>query len=137
MHETTRSKAKLLPSPLEIRGAPVVSGAGRGKKIGIPTVNLNLKAAPSSLEQGVYACRIFIKGKRYMGAMHFGPRPVFSDSDSFEVYVLDTTLTEVAETVDLTIVAKIREIQNFPSAEILKTAIADDVRAVRAILKHA
>ncbi|MFA5800468.1 MAG: riboflavin kinase [Candidatus Peribacteraceae bacterium] len=137
MQNNLRPKASLLPKPVELRDAPVVEGAGRGRLLGIPTLNINLKAAPPSLTHGVYACWIEFKSERHMGAMHFGPRPVFSDSDSFEVHVIDATPRQRPATVDITVVAKLRDIKKFPSAEALKTEIHRDIRQVRAILHRA
>ena len=115
--------------------AHVVHGAGRGRKLKIPTINVALGDAPPSLMHGVYACRIVLDDRQYMGAMHYGPRPVFADSESLEVHVLDAALTAVPEEVTLEVVARLRDVQNFPDAQSLKNAIADDIRSVRAILR--
>ena len=72
-----------------------------------------------------------------MGAMHYGPRPVFADSVSFEIHLLDVVPKERPENVDIAIVGKIRDIKHFPSPEALKTAIEHDIREVRAMLSHA
>ena len=117
-----------------ITGAKVVSGAGRGRAIGIPTLNVELSSAPKNLEHGVFACRIDFDGKEHTGAMHFGPRPVFRDTDSLEVHVLDTNIAVRPDRVNIAVIAKIRDIANFENVDALKTAIAEDISAVRAIL---
>lgn len=124
-----------LPEPIRITAAPIVSGASRGRRIGIPTLNIDLSVIPKELQHGIYACWIRIGDKQYRGAMHYGPRPVFQDSETFEVHVLDAVLNESPETVDIDIVARIRDVQNLESIEALKKAIAADIEAVRAMLK--
>lgn len=121
--------------PLTIKEAVVIPGRSRGRRIGIPTLNIDLRAIPKELEHGIYACWITVNGKRLMGAMHYGPRPVFKDSETFEVHVLDAALAESPKTVDIEIVARIRDVENFASTEALKETIAADIAAVRAILK--
>ncbi len=124
----------LLPETVMITGAKVVSGAGRGRTIGIPTLNVELNSAPKNLEHGVFACRISFDGKNHLGAMHFGPRPVFQDVDSLEVHVLDTNITTRPDRVNIAVIAKIRDITNFENVDALTQAIAADISAVRAIL---
>lgn len=69
-----------------------------------------------------------------MGAMHYGPRPVFKASDSLEIHVIDFEVPRSPETADLTVVARLRDIKNFPGPEELKAAIKTDIEQVRAIL---
>lgn len=114
--------------------ARVVSGAGRGKDLGAPTINLDLSQVPSSLEEGIYACMAVIDGKSLQAAMHYGPRPVFKDSLSCEVHLLDVTLEHAPETLEVEVVAYLREVRDFPTPEDLMTQIADDILKTRAIL---
>jgi FAD synthase len=100
----------------------------------VPTINLELADVPPSLMHGIYACSAVIGGKTYKSAVHYGPRPVFKDSESFEVHILDAAIPDPPETLELTVVARLRDVENFPDAEALKAAIADDIAAVRAIL---
>jgi len=125
------------PFPLEIKRAKVVSGAGRGRGLNVPTLNIDLNAVPSGLSHGIYACWINIGGRKYMGAMHYGPRPVFKDSDSLEIHVIDSIIAQPPETADLTVVARLRDVRNFPGPEELKAAIKTDIEQVRAILSGA
>ncbi len=99
----------------------------------IPTINFDRSLA-KGLEHGVYAAWVTVDGKEYMGVLHFGPRPVFKDSASFEVHVLDATFQELPSTVDLEVVQKIREVEDFSDAEALKMRILKDIEETRAIL---
>lgn len=122
--------------PLAIAHVPTVAGAGRGRNMQIPTINFETENLPDHLEHGVYACWITIDGQRLKGAMHFGPRPVFKDSVSFEVHILDEAITALPESCDLTIVKRIRDVQDFPSKEALIERIRKDIEETRAILRE-
>lgn len=59
----------------------IVPGAGRGRRIGIPTINI-ATACDVGLAHGIYFCMVEMPphiGGEYYGAMHFGPRPTFGD----------------------------------------------------------
>ncbi len=127
-------KYNLVMQSVIIQSAPVVSGAGRGRRIGIPTINVEPASAPKELTHGIYACFIFIDGKKYKGAMHFGPRPVFRDTETLEVHVLDATIETLPKTVDIEIAGRIRDIADFQSVEALQKAIAADIKTTRAML---
>lgn len=96
---------------------------------------MDLADVPDGFAHGIYVCRVSIDGKAYDGALHFGPRPVFKDSESLEVHILDAEITDVPERIDVRILARIRDVRDFPSKEALLEAIADDIRITRGILK--
>ena len=118
-----------------LKNLKTVTGASRGRRMEIPTINIDPTLAKDLLH-GVYAAWVTIAGKKYMGALHVGPRPVFKDSVSFEVHVLDADFANLPETVDLAVIEKIRDIEDFPSVEALKERIAGDIRETRAILSR-
>lgn len=66
--------------------------------------------------------------------MHFGPRPVFRDSVSLEVHVLDTVVSEFPAEVEVDVLARLRDVAMFDSAEELRKAIAHDIALTRGIL---
>jgi riboflavin kinase/FMN adenylyltransferase len=115
-----------------------VSGKGRGKLLGFPTINMRI---PHDLDmaQGIYAAWIGIGNARYMGALHYGPVPVFGQKEAtLEVFLIDV----VAEAIDkldttrihVTILYRLREIQTFSTQEGLVDQIYKDVRSVREYL---
>jgi riboflavin kinase/FMN adenylyltransferase len=123
-----------LPKPVNILAAKTVSGRGRGKGLGIPTINIDLSAIPADLPHGIYACRITLSGTTYKGAMHYGPRPVFKDTPTFEVHILDATVDSVPDTADIEIVGFIRPVLDFPSPEALVKRIGQDIDEARGML---
>lgn len=138
--------------------ARVITGSGRGKGLGTPTLNLDLQDVPADLAEGIYAGRVewrvkneelrvgmteSIRNSSFVirncaAAIHYGPRPVFNDSLSFEVHLLDADVPSAPPSVMVTVLERIRDVRNFPSPEELKTEIARDIERCRAILgKHA
>lgn len=115
--------------------AKVVRGSSRGKTIGFPTINVSLDDVPGDLRSGIYACRITLRGTVYPGALHYGPRPVFNDSPSCEVHIIDSVVDRVPETVDIEIIEYIRDVQNFPDAASLAAQLRRDIDQIRGMLR--
>ncbi|MCA9370808.1 MAG: riboflavin kinase, partial [Candidatus Peregrinibacteria bacterium] len=95
--------------------APVITGSGRGKKLGIPTLNLDTAHVPDTLEEGVYACfaRLGENGTRVPAVMHRGTRPTFGDTPSCEVHVLNHIVAIAPRSLVVDVVEKIRDVQKF------------------------
>lgn len=113
---------------------PVIKGQGRGKKIGIPTINL--KPENIDIPYGIYAGFIFVGNKKYKAAIHFGPRPVYKEKDpSFEVYIIEKELPKLAQNQYKVItVAYIRKVMNFPSEKDMVEQIEKDVGQIIEVL---
>jgi riboflavin kinase/FMN adenylyltransferase len=119
--------------------AHVVSGRQRGRTIGTPTINLNVSEVPSALPNGIYACFArFVQGKKtgpkLPAVMHYGPRPVFEDSVSCEVHLLDRVIAKASEQLTVTVVEYIRDIIDYPVREVLQDQIKSDIAVAREIL---
>lgn len=114
--------------------ARVITGAGRGKGLGVPTLNLDLLDIPSNLQDGVFACRAWIQGKEYPATMHNGPRPTFDNSRSCEVHFIDQTISPPPVSVEVDVVQFLREVSRFPSGEALSAQMREDIRNARDIL---
>ena len=128
----------MMPSSETIRfTARVVAGSGRGKRLKIPTLNLDPSGVPGVLTPGIYACWAGLGERKLMGALHYGPRPVFCDNPSLEVHILDEVIDLPPPIVAVQVVKRIRDVQDFPSVEALLSAIRHDIAQVRAILSGA
>jgi riboflavin kinase/FMN adenylyltransferase len=114
--------------------AQVITGAGLGKKLTVPTLNLDLPAVPSDLEEGVFAVRAVIDGTEYPAAMHYGPRPTLHLEKSCEVHLIDTVPQEGTDKVTVTVIGKLRDVQEFQNAEELKSQLLQDVTKAREML---
>ncbi len=117
-----------------------VKGKGRGKLLGFPTINLEI---PKDLDQeeGIYASRVKIAGKKYLGALHFGPVPTFDESDkTLEVFLIDTKDQDLDFTdqdqITVEFFKKIREIRKFNSENELSRQIGMDVAQIKSLLRE-
>lgn len=113
----------------------VISGRGRGKRIGFPTINMEI---PESLgaTHGVYAGWVYVQQKRHPAAIHYGPVPTFHEiAPTLEAYLLDGVLATLPQEVEFEFVAHVRDIKLFLNAQELALAIAGDVEDVEKILK--
>jgi riboflavin kinase/FMN adenylyltransferase len=122
----------------------VERGAGRGRTIGIPTINL---APPDPRKllppDGVYAVWVEVgkretgNGKRYAGMMNQGPRPTFGvTARALEIHLFDFTGDLYGEVVTVEWVRRLRDTQTFPSRQALVEQIERDALAARAILER-
>lgn len=110
------------------------TGAGRGKDIGTPTINMNLNDVPADMPEGIYAAWAHVDGRWVEGALHYGPRPVFKDTRSCEIYLLNVTVESLPERIEIATVAHLRPVMDFPSVAELQAQIADDVVKTRLLL---
>jgi riboflavin kinase / FMN adenylyltransferase len=114
--------------------ARVVSGSGRGRTIGSPTINLNLQDVPTELDEGIFAVMAVLQGKRLKAALFYGPRPVFNDTPACEVYLLDTVPDVIPDTLTVEVIAYIRDVRDFDTVADLQKQIAIDVEQARDML---
>ena len=114
--------------------ARAISGAGKGKEIGYPTVNIELSDVPEECEQGVYAGRVTVEEISYPAAIHYGPRSFYEGNMSFEVHLIDTALPSLPSELEVNLIERLRDVQNFSTEEALKAQIASDLAESRAIL---
>lgn len=134
--------ASLLGRPFDLEGT-VVRGAGRGRRIGVPTANV---APDSSLLPclGVYAVTVLLPdGTTCAGACNVGLNPTFqpesgsgpsSNAVSVEVHLLDRDLDLYGARLRVSFVARLRAERRFPSVDALVTQVQSDIEATRRVL---
>ncbi len=114
--------------------AQVITGSGRGKTLGTPTINLDPSALETIGRQGIYAVWAIIGGDRIPAVMHAGDRPVFKDVPSVEIHLLGPVPKDIPTELTVDVVEYLRAIENFASVEELQTQIRRDVALARATL---
>lgn len=111
-----------------------IRGKGRGKKIGVPTINLKIPTT-LTLKEGVYSSSIVINNRKYDGALHYGSIPTFHESQkNMEVHLINTTsfsevITETTP-IQVKIQKYIRPIQFFENTHDLVKQIQDDIALI-------
>jgi riboflavin kinase/FMN adenylyltransferase len=126
----------LLGRPYCIHGE-VVHGDKRGRQIGFPTANLketDLYVLPGP---GVYAVSVAVvqegtNEQNWFGVMNAGVRPTV-DGKTFqmEVHLLDFKGDLYGETLEVSLLGRVRGERKFPDVAALKQKIGQDIETVR------
>lgn len=132
----------LLGRPFFIEGK-VITGAGRGKALGIPTANL--KTQNECLPpRGVYVCRAEILGAKtkchYGGVINIGINPTFVPKADEPELNIETHLFHFKQNIygkrlKLEFIKRLRNEKTFSSAEKLVAQIHRDMEKAKGILK--
>jgi len=116
-----------------------ITGKGRGKPMGFPTINLKIPD-DFGLKDGIYASKVTIENKKFIGALHFGPVPTFAEQEkSLEVYLISAHDDLELENLDgkiikIEIVKYLRGIIKFQSVTSLVKQIEEDVKQIKTLI---
>jgi riboflavin kinase/FMN adenylyltransferase len=128
-----RDAAEQLGFWWRVRGR-VGKGAGRGKALGFPTLNLALDKG-QDIRHGIYAMRVDHGGCCYHAAGYVGTSPTFGDSAPvLEAYLLDFAGDLYGEEVEVEFIAFLREDRTFAGPEALAAQMREDCDGARAVL---
>jgi riboflavin kinase / FMN adenylyltransferase len=135
-HGDLGTAERWLGRPYSTRGV-VERGDGRGRTIGIPTLNLTAPDPRKLLPpDGVYAVRVEWRRVRYGGMMNQGARPTFGIAErALEIHLFDFDEELYGEAVTVEWVRRLRDVKTFPSREALVAQLARDARAAQDSLK--
>ncbi|MFH1777599.1 MAG: bifunctional riboflavin kinase/FAD synthetase [Candidatus Omnitrophota bacterium] len=117
--------AKLLGRPVSVLGT-VISGSGRGKKLGFPTANIDPhhEAIPPS---GVYVVKLKYENKFYRAMLNIGQRPTFSCKNNvIEVHIFNFKRNIYGENIEIFFLKKLRDERKFKNLNYLKRQLARD-----------
>ena len=120
----------LLGRPFSLTGE-ICAGAGRGRTILFPTLNL---APDQELlpKLGVYATESSVGGKVYSSVTNVGTRPTFNGTGvTVESHLFGFSENLIAGRMEVRFHARIRDERKFPGIDALRAQIGRDIDAAR------
>ena len=113
----------------------VVRGAQRGRCLGFPTANLEVRAERAVPANGVYAAYAVLGEERYQGVANVGVRPSFDNGErTVETYVLDFEADIYGYDLVVEFVQRLRPEKRFTDIKELIAQIERDIVEARRIL---
>jgi riboflavin kinase / FMN adenylyltransferase len=128
--------ARYLGRPFRLSGQ-VVPGAQRGRKLGIPTANVQVSEEHAVPAVGVYAARTYHAGGMSPAVVNIGFRPTFEGGEArpvIEAHLLDFDGDLYDKTLTLEFIARLRPEMKFPGIDALVAQIHRDIELARVIL---
>ena len=131
----TAEAARLLGRPFELRGR-VIEGDRRGRKLGIPTANLDIPSRMLIPLNGIYAAWAQVDGQVYPAALNVGIRPTFGEGRLLvEAHLLDFSGDLYHEEMRLRFIGdRIRPEVAYASVDELLAQVDQDIVDVRRLL---
>lgn len=116
----------------------VVRGAGRGRAIGVPTINLEGPPPDKALPpDGVYAARVEWGGGTAGAMLNQGPRPTVGDARRFvEAHLFGIDEDLYGRMVRIEWVERLRDIQRFASLDALRVQLGRDQERALQVLRR-
>jgi riboflavin kinase/FMN adenylyltransferase len=115
----------------------VVSGDRRGRALGFPTANLDLRAEQALPSDGVYATITHIDHDFLPSVTNIGVRPTFGGNKRLvETHILDFEGELLGQKLTMDLVDKLRDEERFDNVEQLKAQMIKDVEQARQILNE-
>ncbi len=122
--------AKMLGRCYKTFGAHI-RGAGRGKSLGFPTINIAVNPDMTEVGSGVYIVRIYLDLKPFLALAFIGNSPTFSDGRKFEVFIPEWKPFVFGERVEVELILRLRDVLKFDSIQELKRQIEKDVESLK------
>lgn len=123
----------LLGRPFALEGL-VVKGEGRGRRIGVPTANLQLAADLMLPGIGVYVTETLSRGMIHRSVTNVGRNPTFKEGGPavVETHLLDFDGDLYGEVLEVRFLKFLRTEKKFPSVDALLEQIHKDIETSRA-----
>lgn len=122
----------MLGRPFALEGL-VVKGEGRGKRLGVPTANLQLSPDLMLPARGVYITETVSRGMVYRSVTNVGKNPTFKDDGPswVETHILDFDGDIYGETIEVRFLQRLRDEKKFASVDELLAQIHRDIGTAR------
>jgi riboflavin kinase/FMN adenylyltransferase len=129
-----RKVERLMGRYFQLRGK-VITSDKRGRVLGFPTANLDIKPQQALPGNGIYATITLVNGKQFPSATNIGTRPTFGEGEkTVETHLLNYKGDLYGIEIRVEFVQKLRDEQRFASAEELKAQIGKDIREAEIVL---
>jgi riboflavin kinase/FMN adenylyltransferase len=130
-------KAEKLFGRLFSLNSRVVGGDRRGRTLGFPTANLELKPEQALPSDGVYATIAHVGRELMPSATSIGVRPTFGGGKRLvETYIIGYEGELLGQGLTLDLVDKLRDEKRFDTVEELKSQMGRDVEQAKQILSE-
>jgi riboflavin kinase / FMN adenylyltransferase len=114
----------------------VVTGQGRGRKLGFPTANISSQSEVIPLN-GIYATLIEVRNRRWLSVSSVGVNPTFGDGPrTVESFIFGLERDIYGESAKLSFVKRIRDEKKFASVQDLIAQMHGDVDRAKAIFEE-
>ncbi len=113
----------------------VIQGKGLGKKISIPTANIEIDNSLALPRSGVYHTKILYRGKIYVSLTNIGINPTFKNHPfTIETHILNFSKDIYNEEIEILFVDRIRPEIKFDSLEDMVAQIKKDIEDVNKLM---
>lgn len=110
----------------------VIHGSRLGRLLGFPTINLDIPTGLEQIKQGVYAARLKLENKSYIGALYYGPRKMLGETKNrLEIFVLDFHKTIYGDIISFQILNFIRPPKDFADFPEYKKQLYLDIKKIK------
>lgn len=124
----------LLDAPFFFYGE-VVGGLQNGRKLGLPTANINFESKKLIPKSGVYMTKTVVDGQKYLSVTNIGEHPTINTQKAnLETHLLDFAGDIYKKQIKIEFYKYIREIKKFNSAEELRAQINIDIEKTKETL---
>lgn len=127
-YKPLQHKSSFLKKPVPLVRGIVGTGLGEGKKLGFPTANVGAPAqARKALAPGIYAARVLLDNREYLGAAAVGVR-TDKNAPLVEVHVIGLHKNLYGKTITVALDKRLRESKSYKNTHLLIAAIQKDVQ---------
>lgn len=112
----------------------VIRGNQLGRQLDFPTANLAISPEKFLPAKGVYAVKVFLGEKGFIGMLNIGNRPTINSKETrIEVHIFDFAKEIYGHTLQVQLIAPLRKEKKFSSLADLKNQLKKDKETTRKI----